>query len=73
MELFIIDKNIKAIEENLFYLEFFSSNEFYSDKYKFCLTTDNLISIDENTIRLIIYNNLNEMYINFKNEFYLWF
>ena len=71
MEKFTIDKNIKSLEDNLFYIECFSSNEFYSDKYKFCFTTKDLISIDENFIKEIIFNNLNEMYINFKNEYYL--
>lgn len=67
---FTIDKNIKKLDE-LFYIEYFSSDEFYSDKYKFCLKTQNLISVDENLIKETIYNNLSEMYINFKNEFYL--
>ena len=69
MEKFEIEQSIKKIDD-FFYCEFKPIPDQYKDKAKNCLSVYDL-NIDTEAIRQNLFIILDEMYINFKNEFYL--
>jgi hypothetical protein len=69
MQKFTIEQSIKKIDD-FFYCEFTPAPEQYKDKAKTCLSVFDL-NIDTEAIRENLFIILDEMYINFKNEFYL--
>lgn len=69
MQKFTIEQSIRKIDD-FFYCEFTPAPEQYKDKAKTCLSVFDL-NIDTEAIRQNLFIILDEMYINFKNEFYL--
>jgi hypothetical protein len=69
MQKFEIEQSIKKIDD-FFYCEFTPAPEKYKDKAKTCLSVYDL-NIDTEAIRQNLFILLDEMYINFKNEYYL--
>lgn len=69
MQKFEIEQSIKKIDD-FFYCEFTPAPEEYKDKAKTCLSVYDL-NIDTEAIRQNLFIILDEMYINFKNDFYL--
>lgn len=69
MQKFEIEQSIKKID-NFFYCEFTPAIEEYKNKAKTCLSVYDL-NIDTEAIRQNLFIILDEMYIDFKNNFYL--
>jgi hypothetical protein len=69
MQKFEIEQSIKKIDD-YFYCVFSPAANEYKDKAQSCLSVKDL-NIDTEAIRQNLFIILDEMYINFKNDFYL--